>query len=139
MLSRRNLLAAGAALPLSASSTGAMFLCMHQTTSAAAGFRASLEGYARAGIRYVELTRPLVEDFVRREGIPPARRLLADLGLEPVSLGSVVRLAEPNPERAKALDELKNCAVLAAELGIDRLVCPCAATEKLGVDDYARA
>ena len=92
MLSRRNLLAAGAALPLSASSTGAMFLCMHQTTSAAAGFRASLEGYSRAGIRYVELTRPLVEEFVRREGIRPARRLLGDLGLKPVSLGSVVRL-----------------------------------------------
>ncbi len=32
-------------------------------TSVAAGFRASLEGYARAGIRYVELTLPLVEEL----------------------------------------------------------------------------
>lgn len=137
MLSRRNLLAAGAAVPLRASG-GAMFLCMHQTTSAAAGFRASLEGYARAGIRYVELTASVLEEFVRREGTPAARRLLADLGLEPVSLGSVAHLAEPNAARAKALDDLKSRAALAAELAIDRLVCPCAATEKFGADDYQR-
>ena len=139
MLSRRNLLAAGAALPLSASTSGgAMFLCMHQTTSAAAGFRASLEGYARAEFRLVEVTAPLVEEFVRHEGMAAARRLLADLGLKAVSLGSALRLAEPGVLRSKALEDLKSKAGLAAELGIDRLVCPCAATERFGVDDYTR-
>lgn len=136
MLSRRNLLAAGAALPLSASASSAMFLCMHQTTSAAAGFRASLEGYARAGIRLVELTAPLVEEFVRREGMAAARRLLSDLGLKAVSCGSAPRLAEPGVLRSKALEDLKRKAGLTAELRIDRLVCPCAATEKFNVDDY---
>ena len=51
-----------------------MFLCMHQTTSAGSTFRASLEGYARAGIRYVELTLPMIEEFVKTGTVADARR-----------------------------------------------------------------
>ena len=36
------------------STSGAMRLCMHQNTSRGAGFRGSLEGWARAGVRYAE-------------------------------------------------------------------------------------
>jgi 2-keto-myo-inositol isomerase len=137
MLTRRDVLAA-AALPASAATGGAMYLTMHQTTSAPAGFRASLEGYARAGIRHVELTAVLVEEFVAREGLPAARRLLADLDLKPVSCGSVTALAEPNAGRTKALEDLKRKAALAAELGVDRFVCPCGASGKFTSDDYQR-
>jgi len=137
MLTRRNLLAATAAAPLSAS-TGRMFLCMHQTTSAGSAFRASLQGYARAGIRYVEITFPIVGEFLKTGSVADAKRIIADLGLTAISFGGVRGLAEPHPGRALALEELKRTAGLVAELGIDRLVCPCGATEKFTIDDYAR-
>ncbi len=126
-----------AAAPLAAA-PGGMYLCMHQTTSAAAGFRKSLEGYARAGIRYVEIIPPQFEEFVRQESVAAARRLLADLGLKAVSSGGVRGLWEPNPERAKALDDLKAKAEMIAALGVDRMVCPCAATAKYTTEDYRR-
>lgn len=114
-------------------------LCMHQTTSLSAGFRKSLEGYAKAGFRNVEFTAPLVFEFVQKEGLPAARRLLSDLRLKPVSGGPVPGLAEPWPGRAKALEELPHTAEVMAELGVDRLVCPCVTTAKFTLDDYKRA
>ena len=137
MLTRRNLLAATAATPLSAA-TGRMFLCMHQTTSAGSTFRASLAGYARAGIRYVEITLPMIAEFVKTGTIADARRIMTDLGLTAASFGGVRGLAEPHAGRAQAIEELKRTAELVAELGIDRLVCPCGTTEKFTSDDYAR-
>src|SRR5438105_13519309 len=113
-----------------------MSLCMHQTTSAAAGYRRSLEGYAKAGIKYVEVIPQHVEEFVKKEGMPAARRLLSDLGLKAVSSGGVRGLVEPNPDRAKALEELKARVEMVAALGVDRMVCPCAATGKFTLDDY---
>jgi len=115
-----------------------MFLCMHQTTSAGSTFQASLEGYARAGIRYVELTLPMIGEFVKTGNIAEAKRIIADLGLTAVSFGGVRGLAEPSPGRVQAIEELKRTGPLVAELGIDRLVCPCGTTEKFTSDDYAR-
>jgi len=115
-----------------------MSLCMHQTTSASAGYRKSLEGYARAGIKYVEVIPPQVEEFVKQEGMPAARRLLSDLGLTAVSSGGVRGLWEPNPGRAKALEDLKSKCEMIAALGVDRMVCPCAASTKFTEDDYKR-
>ena len=47
--------ASGLAAPSApAAASGRMALCLHQTTLAAAGFRRSLEGAAKAGIRLVE-------------------------------------------------------------------------------------
>src|SRR5947207_3242642 len=136
MLSRRSaLLSSSVAL---AARAGSMPLCLHQTTSAAAGFRRSLEGYARAGIRYVEIIPPHLEEFLRTESIATARRLLSDLGLKAVSGSGVRGLAEPLPARAKALEDLKPKAEMMAALGIDRLVCPCAATDKFTAADYDR-
>ena len=138
MLSRRNILMAPA-LPLAAAATGKMVLCMHQTTTVGAGFRKSLEGYAKAGIRLVEVIPPLLEEFVREEGMPAARRLVSDLGLRAVSSGGVRGLAEPNPARAKALEELKARAAMIAEFGVDRMVWPCNTSEKYTRDDYRKA
>jgi sugar phosphate isomerase/epimerase len=111
---------------------------MHQTTSANSDFRRSLEGYAKAGIRHVEVIPPMVEPFVRKEGLPAARRLLSDLGMKAVASGGVRGLAEPHPGRAKALEELKARAALLAELGVDRMVCPSNTSEKFTADDYRR-
>jgi sugar phosphate isomerase/epimerase len=137
MLTRRNLLAATAATPMSAAS-GRMLLCMHQTTSAGSTFRASLEGYARAGIRCVEITLPMIGEFLKSGSIADAKRIIADLGMTAVSFGGVRGLAEPHPGRAQAIEELRRTSTLVAELGIDRLVCPCGTTEKFTNDDYAR-
>ena len=125
-------------MPVTAATSGKMFLCMHQTTSVTAGFRGSLEGYARAGIRHVELIPPLIEEFTRRESVAAARRLLSDLGLRAVSSGGVRGLAEPHAGRAQAIEDLKRTATLVAELGIDRMVCPCGTAAKFANDDYTR-
>src|SRR5712664_2253737 len=97
MLSRRSVLVSSSVAM--AARSGAMALCLHQTTSAAAGYRRSLEGYAKAGIQYVEVIPPHLEEFVKKEGMPAARRLLSDLGLKAVSSGGVRGLAEPGPGR----------------------------------------
>ena len=61
MLNRRTLLltpfaaAMARAAAAQTAPAGRMLLAMHQNTSRAAGFRGSLEGWARAGVRYVEL------------------------------------------------------------------------------------
>src|SRR6266446_10116329 len=137
MLSRRSaLLSAPAAM---AARSAPMALCLHQTTSAAAGYRRSLEGYAKAGIQYVEVIPPHLEEFVKKEGMPAARRLLSDLGLKAVSSGGVRGLAEPGPGRAKALEALKSKVEMVAALGVDRMVCPCGPSEKFVLDDYKRA
>jgi 2-keto-myo-inositol isomerase len=137
MLTRRTVLLAPAG-PLAAEGQAGMTLCLHQTTSAAAGYRRSLEGYARAGIRQVEIIPPHLEEFLRTESMATARRLLADLGLKAVSSGGVRGLAEPSPGRARALDDLKAKAEMMAALGVDRMVCPCGPSEKFTADDYKR-
>src|SRR5881394_1058009 len=134
MLSRRSVLLASSSA-MAARATP-MPLCLHQTTSAAAGYRRSLEGYAKAGIQYVEVIPQHFEEFVKKEGMPAARRLLSDLGLKAVSSGGVRGLAEPNPDRAKALEELKARVEMVAALGVDRMVCPCGPSEKFVLDDY---
>jgi 2-keto-myo-inositol isomerase len=136
MMSRRSaLLSSSMAL---AARSGSMALCLHQTTSAAAGYRRSLEGYAKAGIKYVEVIPQHVQEFVKQDGMPAAKRLLADLGLKAVSSGGVRGLAEPNPGRGKALEELKSRVEMIAALGVDRMVCPCGPADKFVLDDYKR-
>src|SRR6266404_3334528 len=112
MISRRSILlstlAAGAAAPSAFAATGKMKLAMHQNTSAAAGYRKSLEGWARAGIKNVEITSGLLDDFLKTDTLDAARRVLTDNGLTPVSSAcGVAALIEPNPGRAAALDNFK--------------------------------
>lgn len=114
-----------------------MYLCMHQTTTAAAGYRRSLEGYAKAGIRYVEVIPPHVDEFVKQEGMPAARRLLTDLGIKAVASGGGRGVVQPKPERA-ALEEIKRLGETLAALGVDRMVCPCNTAGKFTLDDYPR-
>jgi 2-keto-myo-inositol isomerase len=109
---------------------------MHQTTSVAAGYRKSLEGWSRAGIKYCELTSQPVEAFLKTENVSAARRVMSDLGLTPVSCGSALGIWEPNPNRAAALDVLKQRCEMYSSLGVDRMVCPCNTTQKITQDDY---
>jgi 2-keto-myo-inositol isomerase len=142
MLSRRELLMSSAAFALPADQTGGskMTLALHQNTSSRAGFRGSLEAWAKAGIKQVELTNNLLDGFLKSETLATARRLLADLGLTPVSGACGVNgLIEPNPNRAAALENFKRRCEMWAELGIPRIYSTTATTIKPAPDDYKAA
>ena len=87
---------------------GPFTLALHQNTSAGAGFRGSLEGWARAGITQVELTNALLDDFLASDTLAGARRVMDDLGLTCVSGAcGVVGLLEDTPDRPQAVDAFR--------------------------------
>ena len=104
--------------------SGKMTLAIHQNTSARAGYRKSLEGWSRAGIKYVELTPGLLDEFLKTDSLAAARRVLADLGLTPVSCSCGAGLWEPNPNRASSLENLKKRCEMLAALGLNRRMPP---------------
>ena len=141
MLTRRSVLltplAMVAASATAAAQSGKMTLAMHQNTSAGAGFRGSLEGWAKAGIRYVEITNALLDPFLKTDSLAAARRVMTDLGLTPVSGAcGVGGLWEPNPNRAASLDNFKKRCEQFAMLGLTRIYSPTTTTEKFTEDDY---
>ena len=88
-LSRRETLLAPVALAATSAVTTAaaekkMTLAMHQNTSNGAGYRKSLEGWARAEIRDVEITNILLDEFLKTDSLASARQVITDLGQNPV-------------------------------------------------------
>ena len=144
MLSRRSLLLTPVAATLAravnaqSAAPGKMLLAMHQNTTRAAGFRASMEGWARAGIRYVELGAPQLSAFLESETLPTARRLLGDLGLTPVSAAVVLPdIWLPGPARADSLEAWKRGCDQMAELGLQKVYSPSITNRPLTADDFA--
>ncbi|HUK36763.1 MAG TPA: sugar phosphate isomerase/epimerase [Vicinamibacterales bacterium] len=141
MLSRRSMLLAPlgtlAAPAVRAGAAAAkMTLAIHQNTSAAAGYRKSLEGWARAGIRQVEITAQLLDDFLKTDSLAAAGRVLTDNGLVPVSCAcGVQNLWEPTPNHAAAIENLKKRCDTLATPGLKRLYAPVTATAKFTRDD----
>jgi 2-keto-myo-inositol isomerase len=128
------------ALRTAAAADGKMSLALHQNTSSRAGFRGSLEGWARAGIRQVEITNTLLDAFLKSDTLPSARRLLGDLGLTPVSAAcGVGGIIEPNPNRAAALDNFRKRCDMFATLGLPRIYSTTATMIKPAPDDYKLA
>jgi sugar phosphate isomerase/epimerase len=142
MLSRRTLLLTPVALMATSravSAAGKMTLAIHQNTSSAAGYRKSLEGWAKAGIKHVELTNNLLDEFLKSDSLPAAKRVLTDLGLTPVSSAcGVFGLWEPNPKRAAQLDAFKKRCEQFASLGLTKIYSPTPTTEKFTEEDYKR-
>src|SRR6202162_6466297 len=108
-LSRREMVLAPVALAATSAVTTAasemkMTLAMHQNTSNGAGYRKSLEGWARAGIKDVEITNILLDEFLKTDDLAAAKRVITDLGLNLVhgATGETDLLA-PNPKRHAAL------------------------------------
>src|SRR5258707_1006429 len=131
------LASAAAAVAGTAAAAGKMTLSVHQNTSAGAGYRASLEGWARAGIKNVELTNTLLDGFLKTDSLPAARRVLTDLGLTPVSCAcGVGGLWEPNPNHAASLEEFRKRCEMFASLGLTHIYAPTATTAKFTQDDY---
>ena len=136
-LNRRELLAFAAAPALAQTSAPAgLSVCMHQASSAKFDFRTAMEGYARAGVRNVEVTLRTVRDFAKQESTDAARRLLGDLGLRAVSSSGQSGLAESGEARAKRLEDLKWKCELSEAIGCDRMVAPSGAREPHTTDDF---
>jgi 2-keto-myo-inositol isomerase len=141
MLSRRSVLltplAMVAASVAAAAQSGKMTLAIHQNTSAGAGYRGSLEGWAKAGIKNVEITNALLDGFLKTDSLAAAKRVLTDLGLTPVSGAcGVGNLWEPSPNRAVALDAFKKRCEQFVTLGLTHIYSPTGTTEKFTEDDY---
>ena len=116
-----------------------MTLAMHQNTSAGAGYRGSLEGWAKAGIRNVEVTNALLDGFLKTDSLAAARRVYTDLGLTPVcGACGVTGIFEPNPNRAAALESFRKRCEQFRELGFTRIYSPTTATGMFTADDYTR-
>jgi 2-keto-myo-inositol isomerase len=141
-LSRREMVLAPVALAAASAVTTAasemkMTLAMHQNTSNGAGYRKSLEGWARAGIKDVEITNILLDEFLKTESLASARRVITDLGLNLVHAATgVTGLWEPNPNRAAALDDLKKRCEMYANMGLNRVYAATATGKKVTEEDY---
>lgn len=148
MLSRRTVLltplsavvaraASAASAQVKPAAPGKMVLAIHQNTSAGAGYRGSLEGWAKAGIRHVELTAALLDEFLKTDSLAAARRVLTDNGLTPVSAACGVQtLWEPHPDNAKSLDDLKRRCEMFATLGLTKIYAPTGTMGKFTEADY---
>ena len=144
MLTRRNLLLAPLAAPLArvvgaqSAAPGKMLLSIHQNTSRAAGYRGSLEGWAKAGIRYVELGAPLLAAFLENDTLPAAKRVVTDLGLTPVSAAVVLPdIWIPGPARAESLDRWRRGCEQFASLGLQKVYSPSITRREVTADDFA--
>jgi sugar phosphate isomerase/epimerase len=141
-LSRREMLLAPAALAATnavatAANEKKMTLAMHQNTSNGAGYRKSLEGWARAGIKDVEITNVLLDEFLKTNSLASARGVITDLGLNLVhGATGVTELWEPNPNRAAALENLKRRCEMYANMGLRRVYATTATNKKITEEDY---
>ncbi len=114
-----------------------MQLAIHQNTSRGAGYRGSLEGWARAGIRYVELNDGVLDGFLQNETLPAARRVLSDLGLTAVSgSAGIPGLWIPGPEREAALETWRKRCEQYAALGLKKIYGGSTTTRKVTQEDF---
>ena len=114
-----------------------MTLCMHQGTSRAAGYQKSLEGWAKAGIKNVELADSALDGFLKTDSIAAAGRVIKDLGLNAVSSQAVLPdMWIPGPARAASLETWKKRCEQFSTIGVPRLYCPSVTNRKVTMDDY---
>ena len=118
--------------------SGRMMLAIHQNTSAAAGYRGSLEGWARAGIQYVELSDRLLDAFLAGDTLDGARQILTDNGLTAVSAAAVLPdIWIYGPARAESLETWRRRCEQFSELGLERIYAPSITQRTVTQDDYA--
>jgi 2-keto-myo-inositol isomerase len=124
------------ALP-AAAAPGKMSLCIHQNTSRAAGYQKSLEGWAKAGIKNVELTDAMLDDFLKTGTLADAKRVVSDLGLTAVSSAAVLPdLWVTGPAHASSLETWKKRCDQFSSMGLTKIYCPSTTNRKITADDY---
>ena len=115
-----------------------MTLAIHQNTSAGAGYRKSLEGWSRAGIKYVELTNTLLDEFLKTDypaSRPPgAHRPGTDSrsrrDWRGGSLGAESQSRRLARESQETLRDVRDPGTL------NRVYASTATTQKVTLDDY---
>src|SRR2546430_12931301 len=130
MMSRRTMLMTPFAISLAetlmeqTAASGKMLLSIHQNTSRAAGYRKSLEGWAKAGIKYVELTDVLLDDFLKTDSLAAAKSVVTDHGLTPVSAAAVLPdIWIPGPARTASLETSKRTSAQFTTIGSPETCC----------------
>jgi len=114
-----------------------MTLSIHQTTSKYKGYRQILEGWTRAGIKNVELTDVVLDEFLATESLSAAKSILADLNVTPVSSAAVLPdFWVPGPEHANSVETWKKRCDQFAFLGLTKIYCPSNTTRKITEDDF---
>ena len=142
MVSRRTLLAGALVVPFASTAAGQsssprMHLSLHQTTSRRAGYRRSLEGWARAGVKHVEITDVMLDEFLPGDSLAAAKRVITDLGLTPVSSAAVLPdIWIPGPERAASLETWRKRCDQFATLGFPKIYCPSITSRRVTLDDF---
>lgn len=144
MLARRSFLLGLLAASLSAwgrapsTPAGTMRLSLHQNTSRGSGYRGSLEGWARAGIRYVELSDALLDQFLATDSLAAAGRVLDDLGLTPVAAAAVLPdIWIPGADRPGSLGTWRRRCEQYAALGVPKIYAPSITTRTVTSQDFA--
>ncbi len=149
MITRRNFaLASAAATAAGCSSAEApsepaapmtkMTLSIHQNTARPAGYRGSLEGWAKAGIKYVELNDGVLDAFLETDTLAAAKQILTDNGLTPVC-GAIMAqdLWLPGPEHQNALETWRKRCEQYKELGLERIYSPSGTNRPVTLEDFA--
>jgi sugar phosphate isomerase/epimerase len=143
MISRRQALLGSLAVPLSTVTmaqtkpASKMTLSIHQNTSRAAGYRKSLEGWAKAGITFVEVTDVLLDEFLKADTLASAKRVLTDLGLTPVSAAAVLPdLWIPGEAHASSLDTWKRRCEQFSTIGLQKIYCPSTTNRRVTIEDF---
>jgi sugar phosphate isomerase/epimerase len=151
MITRRNFALASAAAPLAAvgctsveapsepaAPMTTMTLSIHQNTARPAGYRGSLEGWARAGIKNVELNDGLLTAFLETDTLAAAKQILTDNDLTPVSaVVSAQDLWLPGPEHENALVTWRTRCEQYKELGLQRIYSPSGTNRPVTLEDFA--
>ena len=114
-----------------------MTLSIHQNTSRAAGYRKSLEGWAKAGIKFVEITDVLLDEFLKTDTIAAAKRVVTDLGLTPVSSAAVLPdIWITGDARAASLDTWKRRCEQFSTIGLEKIYCPSITNRRVTAEDF---
>ena len=143
MISRRELIVTSLAASLAEvaiaqpRASRKMTLSIHQNTSRGAGYRTSLEGWAKAGIKFVELTDVMLDEFLKTDSIASAKRVLSDLGLTPVSAAAVLPdIWIPGDARVASLETWKRRCEQFATIGLQKIYCPSITNRRVTADDF---
>lgn len=116
---------------------GKMVLSIHQNTSRNTGFRGSLEGWGKAGIKYVELADTALDEWLKTETTATAKKLVGDLGLIPVSSAAVIgSLWLPGAQHAAALETWKKRCEQFSQIGLQKIYCPSTTNTRITADDF---
>ncbi len=113
-----------------------MVLSIHQTTSQRAGYRKILEGWAKAGIKYVEITDRALDDFLKTD-IAAAKSVITDNGLTMVSGASVLQdFWNKNAGFPAQMETWKKRCEQFASLGSTKIYCPSTTNRMVKEEDY---